>query len=114
VNGGRWQVSVGGGTRPLWAPNGQELFYVSPVGALMRVSVGRGTSWSATAPALLIKPGYIQPQVGNTTNRQYDISPDGQRFLMVKTGGGSEQTAAPLLTVVQHFDEELKRLVPTN
>jgi hypothetical protein len=33
---------------------------------------------------------------------------------MIKEGGGTDQTAAPLqLIVVQHFDEELKRLVPT-
>jgi Tol biopolymer transport system component len=32
VSSGRWQISTGGGTRPLWAPNGQELFYLSPVG----------------------------------------------------------------------------------
>jgi Tol biopolymer transport system component len=114
VNGGLWQVSIGGGTRPLWAPNGQELFYASPVGAIMRVSVERGPSWAATAPALLLKAGYLQPQLGNAS-RTYDISPDGQRFLLTKAGGGSEQTAASTsLTVVQHFDEELKRLVPVN
>ena len=50
VNGGHWQVSTGGGTRPLWAPNGQELFYASPVGALMRVGVERSPSWAATSP----------------------------------------------------------------
>jgi hypothetical protein len=45
--------------------------------------------------------------------RTYDISPDGQRFLLIKEGGGSEKAAAPItLIVVQHFDEELKRLVP--
>jgi len=39
---------------------------------------------------------------------------DGQRFLMIKAGGGTDQTAARTqLIVVQHFDEELKRLVPT-
>ena len=33
---------------------------------------------------------------------------------MIKEGGGSEQTAAPPnITVVQHWIEELKRLVPT-
>ncbi len=41
VNSGHWQVSTAGGTRPLWARSGQELFYVSPTGALMRVGVER-------------------------------------------------------------------------
>src|SRR5204862_6751755 len=44
VNSGHWQVSTAGGTRPLWARSGQELFYTSPTGALMRVGVGRGPS----------------------------------------------------------------------
>ena len=114
VNGGHWQVSTGGGTRPLWARNGQELFYLSPAGALMRVGVERGPSWAATTPTLLIKEGYVTVPGGNP-GRTYDISPDGQRFLLIKAGGGSEQAAAPItLIVVQHFDEELKRLVPTN
>ena len=58
VTGGRWQVSTGGGTRPLWARNGQELFYLAPAGALMRVGVERGPSWAATAPTQLLKDGY--------------------------------------------------------
>jgi Tol biopolymer transport system component len=35
VGRGHWQVSTGGGTRPLWSHSGQELFYLSPTGALM-------------------------------------------------------------------------------
>jgi hypothetical protein len=46
--------------------------------------------------------------------RTYDISSDGQRFLMIKEDGGSEQTAAPpQIIVVQHWTSELQRLVPT-
>ena len=45
--------------------------------------------------------------------RSYDIAPDGQRFLMIKEGDGTDQTAAPAsLIVVQHWTGELKRLVP--
>jgi serine/threonine-protein kinase len=54
VNSGHWQVSTNGGTRPLWARNGQELFYVSAAGALMRVGVENSASWSATAPTMLV------------------------------------------------------------
>jgi Tol biopolymer transport system component len=112
VNSGHWQVSPGGGTRPLWARNGQELFYVSPAGALMRVGVERSPSWAATIPALVIKEGYAT--IGGNLGRTYDISSDGQRFLMIKNSGGSDQTAAvPKVIVVQHWQEELKRLVPT-
>ena len=113
VNSGHWQMSTGGGTRPLWAPNGQELFYLAPSGVLMRVGVERSQTWAATVPTSLIKEGYVSVPGGNT-GRTYDISPDGQRFLMIKAGGGSDQTAAPAsLIVVQNWFEELKRLVPT-
>ena len=43
----------------------------------------------------------------------YDVSPDGQRFLMIKAPGTDAGAAPPALIVVQHWDEELKRLVPT-
>ena len=111
VNSGLAQVSVAGGVRPLWAPGGRELLFVSPSGALMHVSVAPGPSWVASAPTLLLKEGYFTSP-GNP-GRTYDISPDGQRLLMIK-GSGADGTAAPAsLVVVQHRLEELKWLVPT-
>jgi serine/threonine-protein kinase len=112
VNSGRWQVSSAGGTRPLWSRNGRELFYVSLTGALMRVGIESGPA-SATTPTQLIGEGYMTaPPID--IGRSYDVSPDGQRFLMIKDGDGSNQTAAPRsIIVVQHWREELKRLVPT-
>jgi serine/threonine-protein kinase len=111
VNSGRWQISIGGGARPLWSRTGEELFYVSPGGAVMRVRVERGPSWSAAPPTIIVKDGYLTatPVI---LGRGYDISPDGQRFLMLKQASVPTATP-PQLIVVQHFDEMLKRLVPT-
>ncbi len=111
VNSGRWQVSTTGGTRPIWARSGQELVYVSPTGALMGVGVARGPSWAATTPTLVVKEGYFTNL--NWWGRSYDISPDGQRFLMIKEGGADGTAAPASIIVVQHWVEELKRLVPT-
>lgn len=112
VNSGHWQVSTGGGTRPLWARSGQELFYLALSGALMRVGIERSRTWAATAPTELIKEGYFTVPGGNP-GRTYDISPDGRRFLLIKQGGGSDQSTGPTsIIVVQNWDEELKRLVP--
>ena len=111
VNSGHWQVSTNGGTRPIWARSGQELVYVSPTGALMRVGVARGPSWAATTPTLLVKEGYFT--IPNWWGRSYDISADGQRFLMIKEGGADGTAAPASIIVVQHWVEELKRLVPT-
>jgi serine/threonine-protein kinase len=110
VNAGLSPVSTDGGTKPLWTKNGQELIYVSPTGALMRVGVSRGASWSATKPSVVVKEGYSTNPVW--WGRSYDVSPDGQRFLMIKEGAGGATPPASLV-VVQHWDEELKRLVPT-
>jgi serine/threonine-protein kinase len=113
VDSGLWQVSTGGGTKPLWARNGQELFYRSPTGAVMSVRIERGATWAASTPTTLFEGRYFLG--GATFLRTYDVSPDGRRFLMIKLGGGgSDETAAPAsLIVVQHWFEELKRLVPT-
>jgi serine/threonine-protein kinase len=110
VASGRWQVSTGGGTRPLWSRDGRELFYVSPANALMRVGVERAASWAASTPTMLLKDGSVITP-GNNLGRNYDVSPDGQRFLVVKPLNAST-TPPPQLVVVQHFDEMLKRLVP--
>jgi serine/threonine-protein kinase len=111
VASGRWQVSTGGGTQPLWSRDGRELFYMSPANAVMRVGVERAASWAATTPTMLLKDGSVVTPVQNL-GRSYDVSPDGQRFLVAKAV--SAPTAPPpQLVVVQHFDEMLKRLVPT-
>ena len=98
VNSGLSTVSTNGGTRPIWTRSGQELIYVSPTGALMGVGVARGPSWSATTPTLLVKEGYFTIPIW--WGRSYDVSLDAQRFLMS-------------ILVVQHWVDELKRLVPT-
>jgi serine/threonine-protein kinase len=106
---GQWQVSTGGGVAPVWAPSGKELFYLGPDGILWRVPVeASGTTWNAGTPTKLLEARYYTPRGGNV-GRTYDVTPDGQRFLMISTPAA---TAAmpPSLIVVQHFDEALKRL----
>jgi eukaryotic-like serine/threonine-protein kinase len=111
VDAGEWRISAGGGTRALWARSGKELFYVGADGVLMRVAVeAKGTTWNNGTPMKLFERRYY---TGANSGRSYDVSPDGQRFLMIKEGEGSEKTAAPpTLIIVQHWGEELKRLVP--
>jgi serine/threonine-protein kinase len=111
VNRERWQVSTNGGVQPLWNQNGQELFYFAPDGALMRVPVGSASEWKSGAPSVVVRGTYVVATGGNIP-RDYDVTPDGQRFLMLKSEG-RDQNSPPHIVVVQHFDEELKRLVPT-
>lgn len=56
---------------------------------------------------------FDRPYLISREGRTYDVSPDGQRFLMTKPVGNPDQTVAPTsLIVVQNWHEELKRLVP--
>jgi hypothetical protein len=111
VDGGIWRVSTAGGTRPLWAPNGQELFYVAPDGAIMAVRVHpRGAAWSAESPVKLFGGPYANG--APSSGRNYDVSADGTRFLMVKEP--ANQAVAPSIVVVQNWFEELKRLAPAS
>jgi serine/threonine-protein kinase len=112
VNSSVSVVSTTGGTKPVWTRSGQELIYVSPTGALMSVGVTPSPKWSATRPSVVVKEGYFTNPVW--WGRSYDVSPDGQRFLMIKEGGPEGNAPPTSLVVVQHWFEELKRLVPTN
>jgi eukaryotic-like serine/threonine-protein kinase len=114
VGAGQWQVSNAGGVQAVWARSGRELFYLAPDGALLTVPVDpRGTTWSEGTATKLVAGRYYTG-AGAFAARQYDVSPDGQRFLMIKEGGGTDQAAAPpQIIIVQHWTEELKRLVPT-
>jgi hypothetical protein len=110
VGGGQWQVSTAGGRQPLWARSGNELFYFGSDSTLLRVPVeARGATLNAGTPMKLFEGRYY---TGVGTGRAYDVSPDGQRFLMIKATGADATAAPPSLIVVQHWDQELKRLVP--
>jgi len=105
---GRWQVSTNGGRWPTWSRNGLELFYMAPDGALMGVQVkGTGATWTATSPSKILEPGYWSSAV--LIGRQYDVSPDGRRFLVVTPP--KDPGDPPELIVMQHWDEQLKALV---
>jgi Tol biopolymer transport system component len=99
--------------RPAWSHDSPELFYLAPTGAVMRVGVERGRTWSATVPTKLFEGPYLVTGSGTFTGRTYDVSPDGRRFLMIKQSDGAEPNATTSLVVVQHWFEELKARVPT-
>src|SRR5262249_44129053 len=105
--GGKFQISTDGGSEPVWNPNGRELFYRSGE-KVMAVDITTQPSFVAGKPRLLFQGGYLRT---NLAHPYYDVSRDGQRFLMTKPA----QTTSSLtqIVVVQNFFEELKRRVPT-
>ena len=117
VDSGRWPVSTTGGTRPLWGPEGRELFYMTHAG-VMGVTVEAGVDFEVGTPVLVVSGSYVGTSDGDNAGRTYDIAPDGQRFLMLKAGAvgdADDLVAGPTqIIVVQHWFEELKARVPTN
>jgi len=105
--GGKWQISTDGGTEPVWNRNGRELFYRSG-DKMMAVDIATQPSFAAGKPRMLFAGQYLPTP---TTFPNYDVSPDGQRFLMLKP---TEQArAAPTqINVVLNWFEELKQKVP--
>ena len=108
----RWPISNGGGTQPLWARNGRELFYRHG-NTLLSVPVETTATFSAGTPTTVFQGAYLSPPVG-LAGRTYDVSPDGQRFLMIKDAPAGDPNVAPAsIDVVLNWFEELKRLLPT-
>jgi Tol biopolymer transport system component len=107
---GTKQISVGGGTEPLWGPDGRELFYRNG-DKMMAVAIEAESEpeLSVGTPRLLFEGRFLPGP--NWARRNYDISPDGQRFLMIQR----EQDLVPTeIIVILNWFEELKRLVPSD
>jgi eukaryotic-like serine/threonine-protein kinase len=97
--GGKWQISTEGGKSARWAPGGGEVIYQKDK-KFMRVAVTTSPSFSATRPELLFEGDY----------GDWDIAPDGKRFLMVKDEGA--ETAPKHLNLVLDWFQDLKSRSP--
>ena len=95
--GGRVKISRNGGKQPRWSRDGTEIFYVEG-DTLMTVSVSLSPRFSASAPEPLFRhSGLAKPE----PEQMYDVSADGQRFLVVETLG--KLAEPPVIHVVQNW-----------
>jgi serine/threonine protein kinase/Tol biopolymer transport system component len=100
--GGKWQISAAGGTFPRWRHDGSEIFYLAPDNKLMAASVsGKDTGFEVGA----VKP-LFPTRIVTGGNYKYDVSADGQRFLIV---AASEQAASSPITIVLNWTAGLKK-----
>jgi serine/threonine-protein kinase len=106
IDDGKWQISTDGGDEPLWSSEGRELFYRTN-DSIVAVSVDGDPTFSAGVPTTLFTGAFA----GFGDQPSYDVSRDGQRFLMLKAVA---QPIESLTTIafVDNWFEELKRLVP--
>jgi hypothetical protein len=101
------QVSSQGGSEPLWSKNGKQLFYRGQ-DQVWVVDVRTDGGFATSKPRLLIeRPGYSPA----SAIRGYDLSQDGQRFLMVKVEQ-RKPTPVTEMILVQNWFEELKQKLP--
>ena len=102
---GKWQVSTGGGQEPRWRQDGKELFYLSADGKMMAVGVTTGTSFKSGSPVALFQTHRRQP-VSFLDVFSYDVSGDGQRFLIATKV--DEANAAPL-SILLNWASEMEK-----
>jgi serine/threonine-protein kinase len=95
----------------LWSRNGRELFFRDFGGAVVAVPVASGRDFAPGRPSRVLEDASYSGGGGRGGGRTYDVSPDGQRFLMVKSSGA---ISAPELVVVMNWFEELRRLAPVD
>jgi len=106
--GGKWQISSGGGTEPVWSASG-ELFFRSG-DKMMAVEISTHPTFSPGKPSPLFEGQYGGTGGARAVRADYDITPDGQRFLMVQ----AQERDTGQIHVILNWFEELKRLVPTD
>ena len=102
-HGGKWPISTQGGNNPVWARDARELFYRSG-DQMMVVDINAQPTFTAGKPRVLFEGRY-----GAAPDTNYDVTRDGQRFLMVKPV--EQRTPAMQLNVILNWSRELERRV---
>jgi Tol biopolymer transport system component len=103
--GGQSTISTDGGNEPVWSRDSNELFYRDD-DAMMAVDVVAGPGFSAGRPYQLFQAPYAR---SGAYWPNYDVTPDGQRFLMIK--GAEQGSLSPQINVVLNWFEELQQQV---
>jgi eukaryotic-like serine/threonine-protein kinase len=107
--GAKLLVSTGGGLSPRWRADGRELYYItSDLKAVMMVPIDLRPTFKAGAPIRLFP---VTRQTGFRSRARYlgyDVSPDGQRFLMSVAPTDQERVASQII-VVQNWTSGLTK-----
>jgi len=102
----RWKVSSAGGSEPLWTRNGRELVFRKG-DSVMAVAMDLAAGQSGRPAVLFAGPYPDSP--GWTRPRSYDVTRDGERFLLLKRPA---RTSLPRINIVLNWFEELQAKVP--
>ena len=104
----RVQISVAGGTQPMWSKTGRELFFRNG-NELLAVSVALGSTVSAGKPAVLFSKVMPESTSGRIykLSSDYDVSNDGQRFVIPKSN--PESSDSPRARVILNWFSDVKQ-----
>ncbi len=102
---GKWQVSNHGGTQPRWRGDGKELFYLASDGKMMASPVTTGEHFDSATPQPLFQ-AKMREQVAGSELVMYDVTRDGQRFLL---NTQIERTEAQPMMVILNWAAALKK-----
>ena len=114
IGGEKVQVSIGGGSGPLWANDIGELFYVDAGRRLIAAEFETDPGFRVVQRETLFTAG-PEYRLGGLTGGSdfYDIAPDDQRFLMGRFAGTAALSGdSQSIILVQNFFEELRQVVP--
>ena len=101
--GGKWQISINEGAwNPIWNGSGDELFYLTADYKVKSVRINTGTKFEADVPVELFES---HPYYPNSITYPYDVSADGQRFLISAKTKGSEPAE---IIVVQNWAKNFR------
>jgi Tol biopolymer transport system component len=102
-NGTRYQLSVDGGTEPVWAASGKELFFRAGQKMMTVPLMFAGTSVRIGRPQTVFEGDYLE-----WTGANYDVTSDGKQFVMVRTANAITRS----FSVRLNWTTELERLAP--
>ena len=100
--GGKVTVSTEGGAEPVWASNSREIFYRQG-DRMMVATVDSAPTLTIGKPRMLFEAAFERDRGSGNANPNYDVTHDGQRFVMIQVPGSSSH-----LIVVVNWFEELK------
>ncbi len=106
----KWQVSTNSGFSSRWSPDGKSLYYVSNSGKFMVVPIQYQPVFSPGKPIELFDVSRMY--FPNDPSENWDITPDGENFVMVQNAGSQNQINS--LNYIHNWVVELEKALHIN
>jgi serine/threonine-protein kinase len=110
TSAGRWQVSNGGGSSPVWSPDSRELFYIDIESRMVAAGLSTTTSFEVVG----LRPLFdVRSYTQDVFHQSFDVTADGQSFIFMRQRSSGIGGGQPAVVLVQNWltdlDARLKR-----